>query len=82
MNTAEILSMVKIFLPKGLSARVRNAKARRLQSAMAVRADTAETPVEEGALSLQRKRRKMTLVRMEALHGPMGVFGATRGSTS
>ena len=40
--------MVKIFLPKGLSARVRGAIARRLQSAMAVRADTAETTVEEG----------------------------------
>ena len=35
--------------PKGLSARVRNAIARRLQSAMAVRAEAAETPVEEGA---------------------------------
>ena len=40
--------MIKIFLPKGLSARVRGAIARRLQSAMAVRADTAETTVEEG----------------------------------
>ena len=40
--------MVKIFLPKGVSARVRGAIARRLQSAMAVRADTAETTVGEG----------------------------------
>ena len=83
MNTAEILSMVKIFLPKGLSARVRGAIARRLQSAMAVRADTAETTVEDRKfrhvessklmqsckrhLSRRQKRRKMTL-------GRMGIF--------
>ena len=44
MNTAEILSMVKIFLPKGLSARVRNAIVRRLQSAMAGRTEADEMP--------------------------------------
>ena len=41
--------MVKIYLPKGLSARVRDAIARRLQSAMAVHPEAAEMPAEEGA---------------------------------
>ena len=62
MNTAEILSMVKIFLPKGLSARVRNAIARRLQSAMAgddmpteesVPAETPPREVEQAGEELQ-----------------------------
>ena len=75
MNTAEILSMVKIFLPKGLSARVRNAITRRLQTAMAGRSEADDMPTDENAgscknfLSLQRRKRKMTLVRMEASHG-------------
>ena len=49
MNTAEILSMVKIFLPKGLSARVRNAITRRLQTAMAGRSEADDMPTDENA---------------------------------
>ena len=41
--------MVKIYLQKGLSSRVRNAIARRLQSAMAVRPEAGDISVEEGA---------------------------------
>ena len=47
MSTAEILSMIKIFLPKGLSARVRNAIVRRFQSVMAGRSEAEEMPAEE-----------------------------------
>ena len=41
--------MVKIYLQKGLSSRVRNAIARRLQSAMAVRPEAEGLVLEEGA---------------------------------
>ena len=63
--------MVKIFLPKGLSARVRGAIARRLQSAMAVRADTAETTTEEGTSEIPTRGVEQAAEALQEVAAPM-----------